>query len=212
MRDQDCLRQLAELRRAQLRLKSEIAWLRFMEAFSRFAIAATKAGFNPEQPRDDHGRWADTGTEGVAFDALLADLDGDIVAENVAYPGDFHDAVRDYVVKALRAGGNKVETEVSLTLPGTPPVTARLDILARGPKGTLYGIDVKTGEDPTFTPSQQVVYPHAIGGVGVVSLDGKIRNLGLTPGARLPAFQINVVYARSPGAPLEIKPIPIEPR
>ena len=40
MRDQDCLRQLAELRRAQLRLKSEIAWLRFMEAFSRFAIAA----------------------------------------------------------------------------------------------------------------------------------------------------------------------------
>lgn len=212
MQDYEFEWQLRQIRLELLDIKCNLAWRRFLESFRRFAIAATKAGFNADQPRDDHGRWTDAGAEGAAFDALLADVNGDIVAENIAYPGDFHDAVRDYVVKALRAGGNQVETEVSLTLAGTPPVTARLDILARGPKGTLYGIDVKTGEDPTFTPSQQVVYPHAIGGAGVISTDQKIRNLGLAPGSRLPAFEISVVYARGPGAPLEVKPIPIEPR
>ena len=76
-----------------------------------------KAGFNPDQPRDDHGRWTDTGTTDTTFEALL---DGFDVPENVAYPDDFHDTVRDYFVEGLLAGGNKVETEVSLVLPGSP--------------------------------------------------------------------------------------------
>ncbi|MBA4234200.1 MAG: hypothetical protein C0465_26875 [Ralstonia sp.] len=206
------LRQVSDLRLAHLRLKSEVVWLRFLLAFERCARLALKAGFNPDQPRDDHGRWTDTGSVGAHFDALLQDFEGDIVAEDVAYPGDFHDAVKDYFVKGLRAGGNKVETEVSLVLPGTPPSTARIDILARDPKGVLYGIDIKTGEDPTFTPGQRVVYPHAIGGAGVVSFDSKIRHLGLTPGVPLPAFAISVVYARGPGSPLEVVPLPAEPR
>lgn len=55
------LRQLADLRFAHLRLKSDVAWLRFLLVFERWARLATKAGFNPDQPRDDHGRWTDAG-------------------------------------------------------------------------------------------------------------------------------------------------------
>lgn len=212
MYDPALLGQISGLRLAHLRFKSDIAWLRFMLDFKLFARLAAKAGLNPDQPRDDHGRWTDTGSVGAHFDALLQGFEGDIVTEDVAYPGDFHDSVKDYFVKGLRAGGNKVETEVSLVLPGTPPTSARIDILARDPKGVLYGIDIKTGEDPTFTPGQRIVYPHAIGGAGVVSFDGKIRNLGLTPGVPLPAFAISVVYARGPGSPLEVVPVPAEPQ
>ncbi|MDX2159538.1 MAG: hypothetical protein SFW09_23785 [Hyphomicrobiaceae bacterium] len=192
-----------------LELRSELAYIKLLFASLRLHLAL-KQGFDPDQPRDDHGRWTDGGEDGARFQTLLEDLDGSTV--DVAYPGDFHDAVRDHFVKELRAGGNKVETEVSLVLSGAPPVAARLDILARGPNGLLYGIDIKTGENPTFTPSQQVVYPHAIGGAGVVSYDGKIRNLGLTPGAPLPAFAISVVYARGPGSRLQVIPLPAEPR
>jgi hypothetical protein len=53
-------------------------------------------------------------------------------------------------------------------------VAARIDILARDPNGVLYGLEVKTGNDPTFTPGQRVVYPHAIGGAGVMSFDPRI--------------------------------------
>jgi hypothetical protein len=145
------LHRLGRQKAADLKFRSDIARLKLLAAVCR-----AKAGFNPDQPRADHGRWTDTGAERAQFEALLRALDGHTLADNVAYPGDFRDVVMAYVVKALRAGGNQVETEVSLVLPGTPPATARLDILARGPLGTLYGIDVKTDENPTFTPGQQV--------------------------------------------------------
>lgn len=140
------LGQFSDLTYAELRLKCTIAWLRCLVALRRCVRLSAKAGFNPDQPRDDHGRWTDTGAADASFEALLDGFDGHIVPENVAYPGDFHDTVRDYFVKGLRAGGNKVETEVSLVLPGVPPMKARLDILARDPKGQLYGIDIKTAK------------------------------------------------------------------
>lgn len=43
-RELDCARHVL------LDLKAELK-------FARFALAATKAGFNPDQPRDDEGRW-----------------------------------------------------------------------------------------------------------------------------------------------------------
>jgi len=54
---------LSDLRHAELRLKSNIAWLRCLLAFKRCARLAAKAGFNRDQPRDDHGRWTDAGGE-----------------------------------------------------------------------------------------------------------------------------------------------------
>lgn len=51
------------VRLAELRLKGNIAWLRCLVALKRCARLAAKAGFNPDQPRDDHGRWTDRGGE-----------------------------------------------------------------------------------------------------------------------------------------------------
>jgi hypothetical protein len=57
------LGQFSNLRHAELRLKSNVAWLRCLLAFKRCAELAVKAGFNHDQPRDDHGRWTDAGGE-----------------------------------------------------------------------------------------------------------------------------------------------------
>lgn len=66
-RDLDEVKHALALRRAahqreieEARVKSDIAFERFLRAFERHA-EQQKAGFNPEQPRDDHGTWTDTG-------------------------------------------------------------------------------------------------------------------------------------------------------
>jgi len=142
---------------------------------------------------------------------LLDELEDDSLLHDVAHPADFHDVVRDYLVEGLRKAGHTVETEIGLVLPSVPPVAARIDILARDPNGVLYGLEVKTGNDPTFTPGQRVVYPHAIGGAGVMSFDPRIRNLGFTPGRPLPAFAIRVAYSRAKGQRIDIIPLPAKP-
>jgi hypothetical protein len=43
----------------------EIASLRFEWEMLKLSIKAQKAGFNPEQPRDDRGRWTDSGASDV---------------------------------------------------------------------------------------------------------------------------------------------------
>jgi hypothetical protein len=48
-------------RPALLALKSELAAQRFLLAARRLAAVLRKAGFNPDQPRDDQGRWIDSG-------------------------------------------------------------------------------------------------------------------------------------------------------
>jgi len=48
------------LRGKILRLKWLVAATRFEIAMHRHALAL-KAGFNPDQPRDEHGRWTDAG-------------------------------------------------------------------------------------------------------------------------------------------------------
>ena len=142
---------------------------------------------------------------------LLNHMNENGLLQDVAYQGVFHDSVKDYVIKALRSVGTKVAPEVTLILPGVPSYEARLDILARGPSGQLYGIEIKTGDDPTFTPGQQVVYPHSIAGVGVFSPDSKVTDLGLLPYVALPPFPITVIYAFGPGSPFQYYELPAEP-
>lgn len=199
------------LSRIVLELKCEFAAQRVLLAVRRLAVLYRKAGFNPDEPRDDHGRWTDAGGTNASIGGLIDNIDLGSLLQEIAYPGDYHDVVRDHMVKVFRSVGHVVVTEVSLTLPGTPPITARLDILTRSPNGTLSGVEIKTGENPTYTAEQAIVYPHAIGGAGVVSLDGKISALGLTPGSRLPPFGITELYAPRPGEPLRLRELPADP-
>lgn len=201
--------QLQAIRSTLLAQKFQIAAERVLLAAERLASLLRKANFDPEQPRDDHGRWTDTG---ASVTDLIDGIDPDELLQDVAYPGDYHDVVRDHMVEVFRAAGHTVVTEVRLTLPGTPPITARLDILTVSPNGTLSGVEIKTGDNPTYTAEQAIVYPHAIGGAGVFSMDQKIRALGLTPGKPLPPFVITELYAAYPGAKLRLRDLPADPR
>lgn len=152
-----------------------------------------KAGFNPDQPRDDHGRWTSTGG---GADILPDYLDALPLIEPAGYNGRYHDYVVAEVAKDLEAKGYTVITELPLTLPGNPPVTAIIDIMHRSPTGEVRGLEIKTGEDPTFTVRQAIVYPHVIGGAGVISTDYRIGSLILTANAPLPPIPIDVGWVR----------------
>jgi len=68
------------LRSALLALKWEIAALRVLHAARKVAVLLGKAGFNPDQPRDDQGRWTDTdagdGVDDAAYDPRLILIGG----------------------------------------------------------------------------------------------------------------------------------------
>src|SRR5256885_8297211 len=65
-------RRAARLREAKaLRRKSDLAFERFLYTFKRYA-EQQKAGFNPDQPRDDDGKWTDSGR--VAMPARMATI------------------------------------------------------------------------------------------------------------------------------------------
>jgi hypothetical protein len=118
----------------------------------------------------------------------------------VQYRGRYHDEVRDDLAYYLKTQGAIVETEVPVTLIGPMPVTAVLDIMVKNPnKNDIYGGEVKTGDDPKYTPAQRAVYVHMETGGLVASTDSKIRNLGLTPIIPLPPIKLMLFYSESPG-------------
>ncbi len=188
--------------------------------------------YNPDQPRvpagdTDGGQWTSGDSSGATTDATRRTQVGVQVANasdtrghevgtdatspgntlpivDAAYQGDFHDAVRDAFADALTKGGNTVLKEVPITLPGDQPVSAKIDILVRTQVGYVFGIEVKTGNDPTFTYAQSIVYPHVEAGNIVVSDDTRIGAVILTPGVPWPHIDLYVVYASGPGARLDV--------
>ncbi len=88
-------------------------------------------------------------------------FEGDAAIEEIQYRGQFHDQVRNDLAYFLKSQGAVVEMEVPVTLLAQTPATAVIDIMVKNPDtGRLYGVEVKTGQDPPFTPNQQIVYPH----------------------------------------------------
>ena len=190
--------------------------------------------YNPDQPRvpagnTDGGQWsgdysgAPTGStteqppgiqvahasdrrgHEVRTDATSAGNNLPIV--DAAYQGEYHDFLRDQYADILRAAGNTVVKEVPLTIASDPPITAEIDILFRTVDGVVYGIEVKTGNDPSFTMPQQIVYPHVEAGGIVVSSDPRITALGLTPGIQLNSIHLVVMRTAGPGASIYFFPI-----
>jgi hypothetical protein len=193
--------------------------------------------YNPDQPRvpagnPDGGRWTDGDWVGAARASTtkkpagvqIADLSGtrgydnEVVSdaapqtdglpiEDAAYQGRYHDFLRDQFADILRAAGNSAITEVPLTMAADPPITAQIDILFRTAAGIVYGIEVKTGDDPSFTLAQRIVYPHVDAGGIVMSSDLRITALGLTPGLALGHIAIVVMRTAGPGAPIKFLPL-----
>jgi RHS repeat-associated protein len=121
---------------------------------------------------------------------LAAPQRGEVVT--IAYQGVFHDQVVKALADYLRGGGLKVETEVSLEM-ADGSIGARIDILAQAGV-ELFGVEVKTGENPSFTPQQLVVYPHLMMGESVISTSPEITTFGFQPGQLLPATPVYLMY------------------
>ncbi len=117
----------------------------------------------------------------------------------VAYNGRYHDQVVQDETDALRNAGVQVVNELPICLVAS--VCARADIFGRDPKtGKLFIVEVKTGQNPKFTPNQLAVYPHLDEGGLVNSLDPRLSQFGLTPGAPLPSISGILYYMTGPGA------------
>ncbi len=151
---------------------------------------AKKWQFNPQQPRDDHGRWTD-GDAATGSSALI----------DVQYRGHFHDVVVDDLLQGLESGGSTVLKNVRVL--GLNMIMAIPDGASR-PNGWAlpYFIEVKTGGDPKFTINQDQVYPLICLGGHATSFDTRISQLGLTPGAPFPPLDIMLAYTEGPGRPL----------
>jgi len=178
-----------------------------------------KAGFNPNEPRDERGRWTTGGNETRASvqiaDADMSDASDDPVAQaaaraaasggekhydedyggaeavDIAYNGKLHDVVRDWIADAFKHAGIPVLTEVPLTTIQSG-VTAEADVVALGPHGKPQLVEVKTGDDPGFTPPQRYVYEMAQVPEHVFSLDPRVAKLGFEPRVPLPAMDVTI--------------------
>ena len=121
--------------------------------------------------------------------------------EPVAYNGYYHDECVAQLAEHFRAQGAIVQQSVPITsLDGR--TTAIADLIVQDPKtGDIYIVEVKTGDNPTYTPSQMRNYPLAMIGGHVYSNSYKIRAFGFAPGEKLPPIRVDTVYYDDQGKP-----------
>lgn len=131
--------------------------------------------------------------------------DDDATAIPVAYQGYYHDELVRKLASGMSSQGADVLTEVKMCLETT---CARIDIFGRTPAGELFGLEVKTGASPKFTPEQIAVYLHMRAGNLLVSPDAKIRQVGLVPGLPLPSISGTLLYQRDASSPPYTVPFP----
>lgn len=132
----ECMEALDDIRTGILRLKWHVAAWRFQTALRRYALAL-KAGFDPEQPRDELGRWVETGRSeeedgaGDATDISSAERSGGLLrAARAAWK----------LIEAFRSG-NGFEDMFGYSSNRTVAVTT-VD------GETIFG---SSGRSPTFT-------------------------------------------------------------
>jgi hypothetical protein len=147
--------------------------------------------YNPAEPRDWRGRW----TNGGGFP-----LNGPI--HDAAYNGKYHDQVVDWIKGNLGREGVRCVKSVRLTtVNGT---TAIPDLVCLSPEdGTLSIVEIKTGENPIFTPNQAIVYAMAQFDNHVISSSSKLEVFGMPAGTPMLSMKVDVVYARAPGVRLK---------
>ena len=203
--------------------------------------------FDPDQPRDWHGRWTSIGTAGPDESGENATGDAPSPSDETikpttwsgptepsnapapsnadakpnatphpvspdtidpaAYMGRYHDIVVNDYATYLRSKGEIVVTSARFQM-ADGSGSAILDIIAKDTKtGLLYGVEVKTGSNPGFTPSQLMIYPHMMWGWSVVATDVKVLDLGIIPEVILPPIPIFLYYQRSFFEGIDINPL-----
>jgi RHS repeat-associated protein len=104
----------------------------------------------------------------------------------VAYQGAFHDRVVAAVATNLAANGDMVALGPLMCFAGSTGSCAKPDVFYRAADGSLNVIEVKTGDNPGFTPGQLNVYPHLAAGGLVQSASPQLLSFGIPLGAPLP--------------------------
>lgn len=122
--------------------------------------------------------------------------------------GPIHRRTKAEIVKAARAHGDIVETEIAFK--SINGVTIRVDILGMTSSGFLYVIEIKTPGYAKFGPRQLLVYPLLDLGKHVYSTSPRIRSFGFEPGQLLPSICAYGVY-KAPGQSRVPFPISISP-
>jgi hypothetical protein len=201
------------------------------------AVTWIKANFNPDEPRvpagnPDGGQWTSEGgspaegsdgpvrpigehgaRSGTVWSDYRDDGGGRSDAEDIdpdllpaAYQGYYQDAVVKAFREYLIARGGRVVTSVPLAaIDGT---TAVADMIVKLPGETAFVLEVKTGKDPQFTPSQQKIYPMVQIGSHVTSSKASIGTVGLTPGKPLPPLAVWIYWSPGPGQPAKLIELP----
>jgi hypothetical protein len=123
-----------------------------------------------------------------------------------AYNGKFHDQLVNDLASGMNASGWHVMTEMPLCLENG--VCARADIFGTNPAGQLTVLEVKTGQNPSFTPNQLAVYPHLSAGGLVMSPSLQISQFGFVPGAPLPPIVGGLLYQANATSPPYYVPFP----
>jgi hypothetical protein len=125
------------------------------------------------------------------------------------YNGRYHDQVVGQLMTALEAAGANPEKDLILCLPGEVPVCAKPDIFWRNPTtGQLSATEVKTGQDPKWSPNQSLVYLHMREGEILVSPDPRIVTFGWPLDTPLPSIDGMLFYKKDPNTPPIVVPIP----
>jgi hypothetical protein len=156
-------------------------------ADSKRSEVSSTADVNPAgaRPREDIDLSAPSS-------AVADDSNGDL-PEPVVYRGDYHDEVVQDLARALRSKGLKVETELPMEMADGSGGT-RIDILVKAK--IVFGIEVKTGDNPFPTNSQLYVYPHMMMGGSVMATNPRIATVGLPPLVPLPPIPIYLYYQK----------------
>lgn len=118
-----------ELELKRLELDADLTYLRFLIADLRCRLER-KAGFNPDQPRDDHGRWTDTGAgdgEAPAFSPDKAGWHDYTAGPNVVCTADercSREEIADHLSRFAVPGQDpRVPSENGKTYPVYDPIT-----------------------------------------------------------------------------------------
>jgi hypothetical protein len=114
----------------------------------------------------------------------------------VDFSGGVHGELVDAWMDYFKKQGYPAVKELPIRLVGGMDVYGRLDILAKLPICGICALEMKTGNDPTFTENQRFYIPMLLLGEHVYSTDARIQELGLLPGLPFPPMPVFVIWAK----------------
>jgi hypothetical protein len=130
-----------------------------------------------------------------------------VTVTSAAYQGAYHDQLVAQITSGMLGAGVQVVNGPTICLTGASPC-ARPDIFARDPvSGGLMIIEVKTGENPSFTPGQILVYSHLDSPGSLYSASPQLSAFGISPGQSLPPIFGVVWYQPNATTPQTIIPM-----